>query len=59
MVEEPNGEDELKASKNMSGPDMAMRILELITENKEDEETLRKLYEQALKLYSKPKRPKK
>ena len=51
MVKEPNGEDELP--ENMTRQDMAMKILEMITEHKDDEEKLRQLVEYAMKLFSK------
>jgi len=55
MVKEPNGnqhDDELPD--DMPGPDMAMKLLELITENREDEDKLRKILQYAMKLYSEP-----
>ena len=51
MVKEPNGEDELP--ENMTRQDMAMKILEMITEHKDDDEKLRKLLEYAAELFKK------
>jgi hypothetical protein len=52
MVKEPNGDDE-ELPKDMSVQQMAMKIIELITKNKDDESKLRDLLEQAMKIYSK------
>jgi hypothetical protein len=52
MVKEPNGNDE-ELPEDMSVQQMAMKIIELITKNKEDEGKLRDLLDHALKLYSK------
>ena len=54
MVKEPNGNGE-ELPKDMSAQDMAMKVLELITENKHDEEKLRKLMESAIKIFSEKK----
>jgi tetratricopeptide (TPR) repeat protein len=51
MVKEPNGDDK-KLPEDMSVQDMAMGIVEMITNNKDDEEKLRKLFEAALKIFS-------
>jgi tetratricopeptide (TPR) repeat protein len=51
MVKEPNGNGE--ESEDMSPQDMAMKIVEMITKNREDEESLRKLMEYAKELFSK------
>jgi len=51
MVKEPNGDDET-LPEDMSVQDMAMKILELITDNKDDEENIRKLMESAIKIFS-------
>jgi hypothetical protein len=51
MVKEPNGDD-IQLPEDMSPQDMAMKILELITENKDDEEKIRKLMESAIKIFS-------
>lgn len=56
MVKKANGEnDSHKLPEDMSAQDMAMKILELITENKGDEEKLRKLMESAIKIFSEKK----
>jgi tetratricopeptide (TPR) repeat protein len=53
MVKEPNGNEELP--EDMSVQEIAMKILEVITENKEDEIRLRKVLDYALDLFSKKK----
>jgi tetratricopeptide (TPR) repeat protein len=52
MVKEPNGNGE-ELPDDMSVQQMAMKIIELITNNKDDEDKLRDLLNQALKIYSK------
>ena len=51
MVKEPNGDDK-PLPEDMTAQDMAMKILELITDNKDDEEKIRKLMESAIKIFS-------
>ena len=51
MVKEPNGDDK-PLPEDMTAQDMAMKILELITANKDDEEKIRKLMESAIKIFS-------
>jgi tetratricopeptide (TPR) repeat protein len=52
MVKEPNGNGE-ELPEDMTVQQMAMKIIELITKNKDNEDKLRDLLEQALKIYSK------
>ena len=42
---------------NLTAQDMAMRLLELITENRGDEEQMRKILDYALKVFSEPPKP--
>ena len=51
MVKEPNGGEELP--EDMTPQDMAMKLLELITENKEEDEKLRQILDYAMKVFSK------
>ena len=51
MVKEPNGNGE--ESEDMTPQEMAMKIVEIITQNKGDEENLRKLMEYAKNLFPK------
>ena len=53
MVKEPNGDEELPD--DMTPQDMAMKLLELITENKEEEEKLRQILDYAIEVFSKKK----
>jgi hypothetical protein len=58
MGKKPNGDkkdDQLPL--DMSGQDMAMKLLEVITQNKASEEKLRKLLEFALAVFSEPDKP--
>ena len=53
MVKEPNGDDDTEnLPEDMTPQDMAMKILELITENKNDEDKIRELMESAIKIFS-------
>jgi hypothetical protein len=54
MVEEPNGNDSEQLPEDMSAEDMAMTLLELITENRAEEDQMRKILEYALKVFSEP-----
>jgi tetratricopeptide (TPR) repeat protein len=51
MVKEPNGDEELP--EDMTVQQMAMKIIGLITQNKDDEDKLRDLLNHALKIYAK------
>ena len=54
MVKEPNGNnDEENLPEDMTSQDMAMRLVELITENKEEDDKLRQILNYALKVFSK------
>ena len=50
MVKEPNGDEELPD--DMTPQDMAMKLVELITENKEEEGKLREILDYAIKVFS-------
>jgi hypothetical protein len=50
MVKEPNGEE---LPGDMTPQDMALRLVELITENKEEDEKLREILDFAIKIFSK------
>jgi hypothetical protein len=52
MGKKPNGNGE-ELPEDMTVQQMAMKIIELITKNKDDEDKLRDLLEQAMKIYSK------
>jgi hypothetical protein len=41
----------------MTAQDMAMRLLKLITENRGDEEQMRKILDYAMKVLSEPRQP--
>ncbi|HEX5735276.1 MAG TPA: tetratricopeptide repeat protein [Blastocatellia bacterium] len=53
MVKEPNGNDEEKLPDDMTAQDMAMKLVELITENKEEDDKLRQILDYAIKVFSK------
>ena len=42
---------------NMTAQDMAMRLLELITENRGDKAQMRKILDYAIKVFSEPRKP--
>ena len=52
-----NGDESDLDTANMTGQDMAMRLLELITENRGDEEQMRKILDYAVKVFSEPRKP--
>jgi tetratricopeptide (TPR) repeat protein len=52
MVKEPNGNDTEQLPEDMSSQDMTMKLLELITENRYEEDKIRKVLEHALKVFS-------
>jgi tetratricopeptide (TPR) repeat protein len=52
MVKEPNGNDTEQLPEDMSGQDMTMKLLELITENRYEEDKIRQVLEHALKVFS-------
>ena len=59
MVKEPNGDDEKlpeKVPDGMSVREMAMMLLEVITQNKDEEAKLRQVLNYALEVFSKPKK---
>ena len=58
MVKEHSGNHHEPDPEDMSAQDMAMRLLELITENRAEEEQMRKILEYALKVFSKTAKPK-
>ncbi len=53
MVKEPNGNGEEKLPDDMTAQDMAMKLVELITENKEEDDKLREILDYAIKVFSK------
>jgi tetratricopeptide (TPR) repeat protein len=58
MGKKPNGDkNDDQLPQDMSGQDMAMKLLEVITQNKASEEKLRKLLEYALAVFSEPDKP--
>lgn len=57
MVKEPNGNDADPCPEDMTSQDMAMKLLELITENRTDEDRLRKILGYALKVFAEPEKP--
>lgn len=57
MVKESDGNDTDQLPDDMTSQDMAMKLLELITENRTDEERLRKILGFALKVFAEPDLP--
>jgi hypothetical protein len=52
MVKEHSGNHHEPDPEDMSAQDMAMRLLELITENRAEEEQMRKILKYALKVFA-------
>jgi len=57
MVKEPNGNDSDQLPEDMTSQDMAMKLLELITENRYEEDKIREILEHALEVFSRPDKP--
>lgn len=57
MVKEPNGNDNDQLPEDMTSQDMAMKLLELITENRYEEDKIREVLEHALEVFSRPDKP--
>jgi tetratricopeptide (TPR) repeat protein len=57
MVKEPNGNDADQLPEDMTSQDMAMKLLELITENRYEEDKIREVLEHALEVFSRPDKP--
>ncbi|MEN3331551.1 MAG: hypothetical protein V7641_916 [Blastocatellia bacterium] len=58
MVKEPNGNDTDQLPEDMTSQDMAMKLLELITENRYEEDKIREILEHALEVFSRPEKAK-
>jgi len=52
MAKESNSSHREPSPEDMSAQEMAMRLLELITENRAEEEQMRKILKYALKVFS-------
>jgi tetratricopeptide (TPR) repeat protein len=58
MVKESDDNDKTSQSlEEMTPQDMAMKLLELITENRYEEDKIRKVLEHALEIFSEPRKP--
>lgn len=54
MAKEQDGKDDDPLSEEMTGQDMTMKLLELITENRYEEDKIREVLEHALTVFSRP-----
>jgi hypothetical protein len=57
MVKEPNGKDTDQLPEDMTSQDMAMRRLELISENRYEEDQIREVLVHVLQVFSRPDTP--
>jgi tetratricopeptide (TPR) repeat protein len=57
MVKESDDNDTSQPLEDMTPQDMAMKLLELITENRYEEDKIRKVLEHALETFSEPRKP--